>query len=204
VIGATWKIPNIASISEPAAWIGNGWELGTIYKVSDGTPFTPSFGGDPLGQNSNDPWDFPNRLGGPGCSSLIHAGNPHYIKTECFTVATAPTHLFYDTWCDRSFSFPVCLNLRGNAGRNILTGPGLSNLDFSITKNFPLKRISEAFNVQFRTELFNILNRTNFAVPTGSSTRLFDGSGAPLGSAGLLKQTATTARQVQFALKLAW
>jgi len=205
VIGATWKIPNVGSLSEPVAWIGNGWELGTIYKVSDGTPFTPSFGGDPLGQNSNDPWDFPNRLGGAGCSSLVHPGNPsHYIKSECFTVPTAASQSFYDTWCDRSFSFPVCLNLRGNAGRNILTGPGLSNLDFSITKNFPLKRISEAFNVQFRTELFNILNRTNFAVPTGSSTRLFDGTGAPLGSAGLLKQTATTARQVQFALKLAW
>jgi hypothetical protein len=56
-------------------------------------------------------------------------------------------------------------NLRGNAGRNILIGPGTSNLDLSVFKNNYIKRISENFNVQFRAEIFNILNHANFAVP---------------------------------------
>ena len=61
--------------------------------MSDGVAFTPTFGadGDPLGSNSNDPRDFPNRLKGPGCKSLINPGNVNnYIKTECVAVPTTP------------------------------------------------------------------------------------------------------------------
>ncbi len=57
-------------------------------------------------------------------------------------------------------SFPQCFNLRGNAGRNILIGPGVTSLDFSIFKNNYIKKISERFNVQFRAEIFNILNHS--------------------------------------------
>jgi hypothetical protein len=95
--------------------------------------------------------------------------------------------------------------LRGNAGRNILIGPGLSNLDFSVVKNNRIGQISENFNVQFRAEFFNILNRTNFAVPiTPDNTDIYDSSGAPTGVAGKLTSTNTSAREVQFALKLFW
>jgi hypothetical protein len=98
-----------------------------------------------------------------------------------------------------------CLNLRGNAGRNILTGPGLTNLDFSVFKNNSVTRISENFKVQFRAELFNILNHPNFATPnTPNNTDIFDSKGNPNGAAGLLNSTTTTSRQIQFALKLIW
>jgi hypothetical protein len=91
------------------------------------------------------------------------------------------------------------------SGRNILTGPGLANLDFSLFKNNSIKRISENFSVQFRAEFFNILNRTNFAVPnTPGNTDIFDSKGAPTGVAALLTSTTTTSRQIQFALKLIW
>jgi hypothetical protein len=54
VISANWQIPSLKSLSGPAAWIANGWELGGIYKVSDGVPFTATWGtdGDPQGLNS--------------------------------------------------------------------------------------------------------------------------------------------------------
>ena len=209
VISATWQVPRLRSASGPAAWLTSGWELGAIYKANDGVPFTATFGtdGDPLGLNSSDPWDFPNRLTGPGCQSLVNPGNPNnYIKTQCFAVPTAPSQAFYDANCDPSFGTnPQCFNLRGNAGRNILIGPGLSNLDLSVFKNNPVKKISENFNVQFRAEFFNILNRANFAVPiTPDNTDIFDSAGAPTGVAGLLSSTTTTAREIQFALKLAW
>ena len=59
---------------------------------------------------------------------------------------------------------------------------GLSNLDFSLFKNNCIKRISENFNVQFRAEFFNILNRTNFAVPVSpTNTDIFVSPGAPTG-----------------------
>jgi hypothetical protein len=98
-----------------------------------------------------------------------------------------------------------CFNLRGNAGRNILVGPGLTSLDFSVFKNTHVPRITEAFNVQFRAEIFNILNHANFAPPTTpDNTDIFDGTGTPTGVAGLLSRTTTTAREIQFALKVIW
>jgi hypothetical protein len=97
----------------------------------------------------------------------------------------------------------TCANLRGNLGRNVLIGPGISSLDFSVFKNNPVKRISENFNTQFRAEFFNVLNRANFASPT-QNLAVFDQSGLPVPSAGLITSTQTTSRQIQFALKLIW
>jgi hypothetical protein len=218
VLNVTWQVPTVKSLSGPAAWLVNGWELGSIFKASDGVPFTATFGtnGDPQGLNSGDPWAFPNRLVGPGCESLVNPGNPNnYIKTQCFTPPMAPNMPFWQAHCDTTSPiygpnlttepFPVCFNLRGNSGRNVLIGPGTLNLDFSIFKNNYVKRISENFNLQFRAEFFNILNRANFAVPiTPDNTDIFDSTGAPTGVAGLLTSTSTTAREIQFALKLIW
>jgi hypothetical protein len=99
-----------------------------------------------------------------------------------------------------------CFNLRGNSGRNIMIGPGLTNLDFSIFKNNPVKRISENFNIQFRAEFFNILNRPNFGVPdlANGNDDIFDATGAVNPTAGLLTTTTTDPREIQFALKLIW
>ncbi len=215
VLNGTWEVPAPKSLSGPVRWFSDGWQLGMIFQASDGVPFSPTFatGGDPLGTLSSDDWDVPNRLTTPGCSSLINPGNPdHYVKTECFTVPAAPTLAFWNANCDKNppsvggpVSFPDCFNLRGNAGRNILTGPGVTEMDFSIFKNNHIRRISETFNVQFRAELFNALNHANFAPPTTpDNTDIFDGTGAPTGVAGRLSRTSTTAREIQFAVKFIW
>jgi hypothetical protein len=209
IINVIWQVPQRNSIAGAAGRLINGWQLGAIYKANDGNPFTATYGtdGDPLGLNSGDPWDVPNRLSGSGCTSLVNPGNPtEYIKTKCFAVPTAPSPAFYTANCDPTLgTSPQCFNLRGNAGRNILIGPGLSNLDFSVFKNNPIRRISESFNAQFRVEFFNVLNRANFAPPiTPDNTDIFDSVGAPTGAAGLLTSTTTTAREIQFALKLIW
>jgi hypothetical protein len=205
VIAGTWQIPAPALLSGPLAWAAKEWETSALLKVNTGVPFTPTFGsdGDPLGLNSSDPWDYPNRLSGPGCSSLVNPGNPNnYIKTQCFTVPTAPSQAFYSQYCDPSFAYPTCINLRGNAGRNILIGPGLANLDFSLAKN---TRVGESLNVQFRAEAFNVFNRANFQVPgliTG--TDIFDSNANPNLAAGQLTSTTTSSRQIQLGLKLIW
>ena len=162
-----------------------GWEVGGILTVQDGVPFTPLLGGggDPLGELGNDPFDYPNRLSGPGCNTAVNPGNPsNYIKLSCFGV-------------------PNPINLIGNAGRNSLIGPGLVDFDFSLFKNNYSPKISEAFNVQFRAEFFNVFNHPNFSPPIDNES-LFDESGSPIGGAGAVDQTATTSRQIQFALKV--
>jgi len=192
-----------------------GWELGLIFTASDGVPFTATWGtgSDPALTQSGDDWAFPNRLGGSGCSKLTNPGNPgHYIKTECFAVPVAPSLAFWNANCDPappSFGGPLppgdlrCFNLRGNAGRNVLVGPGVSELDFSVFKNNKIKSISETFNIQFRAEIFNILNHVNFAPPsTPTNTDIFDGAGVLNQEAGALTRTTTTAREIQFAIKV--
>jgi outer membrane receptor protein involved in Fe transport len=211
VINMTWQVPTLQSASGALAFVANGWELGAIYKANDGVPFTATFGtdGDPLGLSSNDPYDYPNRLSGSGCATLTNPGNPNnYIKTQCFAIPTAPSAAFYNANCDPSqgdASKLQCFNLRGNAGRNILIGPGVSNLDFSLFKNNYIRRVSETFNAQFRAEIFNILNHPNFSPPPfPNNTDIFDSTGSPNPSVGNLISTTTTAREIQLALKFTW
>jgi hypothetical protein len=207
-LSTTWELPGPKE-SNLARWVLGGWEVGGIFTAHDGMPVTPLIAGDPLGQNSTDPWAFPSRLSGSGCSSLVNPGNVHnYIKAQCFTLPTVSDVGFYNSNCNQAFTFPTCMNLRGNAGRNIIVGPGLVNLDFSLFKNIPVTSISEKFNIQFRAELFNVLNRANFQAPVDTNF-LFDQSGNSLyvpggDGAGSLHSTVTDSREVQFALKFVW
>jgi hypothetical protein len=80
-------------------------------------------------------------------------------------------------------------------------------VDFSIFKNTRIPRISEAFNVQFRAEFFNLLNHTNFLSPGflntfGQNNWAYDFNGTSLPTA--LNQTSTTSRQLQLGLKVIW
>lgn len=203
VINYSWIVPSPKSLHGAAGWATGGWEFGGIFTVQTGLPFTPLIGPDPLGVNSTDPFAYPDRLGGSGCQSLVNPGNVNdYIKLNCFALPTAPASL-----AAQCTPFPAapgtCSNLLGNAGRNTVIGPGLVNLDFSVFKNNYIRRISENFNIQFRAELFNVLNHPNFNAPIDNDT-LFDSTGAPVGGAGLIDSTSTTAREIQFALKLIW
>jgi hypothetical protein len=210
VFNYVWDIPTPKSFSGPLAWTLGGWEFGGILTLSSGVPFTAILGADFLGLQSTDPFDYPNRLGGSACQSLVNPGNPNnYIKLQCFSLPTAPVSM--QSQC-APFNAPdspppagqtYCANLLGNEGRNSLIGPGLTEFDMSLFKTMPVKRISETFNVQFRTEVFNILNHANFNPPTSHNT-LFNGDGASIAGAGVIDSTSTTSRQIQFALKIIW
>ena len=215
VLNGTWEAPTPKSLSGPAQWALGGWELGVIFTVSDGVPFSATWGtgSDPQNTLSSDDWAFPNRLTGPGCGSLTNPGNPTtYVKGQCFQVPTALTQAFWNANCDPapvSLGGPLpagdlrCFNLRGNAGRNILIGPGVTSLDLSFFKNNYIRSVSERFNIQFRAELFNIINHPNFAPPANpANTDIFDGTGTPNPGLGLLTRTTTTAREIQFAIKV--
>jgi hypothetical protein len=91
----------------------------------------------------------------------------------------------------------TCANKLGNASRNLISGPRLNNFDFSVIKD---TRVMERLTVQFRAEFFNVFNHSNFLPPLANST-LFAQDGSVTGNAGVINQTATTNRQVQFALK---
>ena len=83
-------------------------------------------------------------------------------------------------------------NRYGNSGRGMFRGPGQSNLDVSLFKDF---RFKERFVTQFRTEFFNIMNLPNFGNPQLSLDNV---------SFGQISSTSVNARLVQFALKLSF
>jgi len=122
-----------------------------------------------------------------------------------------------------AFSIPLPGQF-GNLSRNALRGPSFKQFDLVFNKRFP---ITESTNLEFRTEIFNIFNFTNFAVPSTTfnnalptitsagvvgTTNLQPGSGFTQsqagGTFGLLRQTVErtvglgTNRQIQFALRL--
>jgi hypothetical protein len=202
-INFTWIVPSAKSLSGPAAWALNGWQLGGILQAHTGLPFTPQFGGDPLGESTGDGIDFPDRVRSSGCNSPVNPRSPNnYLKLDCFTLPMATPAIASLCVPFSGATTPgTCANLLGNSGRNSVIGPGLVTFDFSVFKNNYIRRISERFNVQFRAEVFNLFNRANFAPPTNNQA-LFDPTGAPVAGAGRIDATSTTAREIQFAVKV--
>jgi len=96
----------------------------------------------------------------------------------------------------------------GNAARGILRGPSLGDWDFSLVKDTAAPLLGKEGSVEFRAEIFNLLNHTNFGMP--ASATVFNGATSvlaayqqvPLAGVGQITTTVTTSRQIQFALKL--
>ena len=215
-ISALWALPAAKSFNGLARTALGGWQMGGILKINSGVPTTVIFNGDPagLGNNGADQFGIPNRI--PGCDPVNHnyigGTSPSYINANCYTLptvsASSPLAAQCGTFSGAATPPPsgqvYCANLLGNAGRNTLIGPKFVNVDFSATKNFPIHRISENFNVQFRAEIFNIFNHSNFLPPEPlAGAGIFDATGA-VTTNGFMDTLATQPRDVQFALKVIW
>jgi Carboxypeptidase regulatory-like domain len=101
---------------------------------------------------------------------------------------------------------PNVIGQLGTSGRNILSGPPSRNWDFSVVKDTKLGFLGEAGMVEFRAEIFNILNHPIFAQPVAQAFAGDPGdlgmfSEAPAAGAGQITKTQATPRQIQFALR---
>jgi hypothetical protein len=219
-INALYDIPTPKSFTGIANMLLGGWELGGIFSYNSGVPTTPINNGDPLALGNGGADQFGPLVKVPGCDPINHgfanslAGAPLWINANCYTNPTAPAS--FQGQCADFPNAPTpppagriyCANLApGNVLRNSIYGPHLFNMDFSVLKNFPVKRISEQFNVQFRAEMFNITNHDNFVPPQPNSGDTNAGIYNPDGSlagTGTISGLATDPREIQFALKVIW
>src|SRR6202041_2348592 len=122
----------------------SGWSLSSIITAQSGFPFTPQLSYNPSnnGDSRNPVRPFLN----PAFTGPVVSGNPNqWFNPNAFIYPTS-TSGFY-----------------GNLGRDTFEGPGLATWDFSTLKD---TRLSERFNLEFRAEIFNILNRANFNTPS--------------------------------------
>jgi len=190
VISAVYELPigrgrrfagNLNGLSNALA---GGWSVNSIVLLQSGFPFTPQLSYNP--SNDGDTRNPVRPYINPNFKGSIITGNPNQ-------------------WFNPNAFLPVPTNsgFFGNLGRNTLTGPGVATWDFSAVKDIPLK---ERLNLQFRAEIFNLLNRANFNTPNlivFTPTSLVSPTVInPSGTAGAISSTSTTSRQVQFALKL--
>jgi hypothetical protein len=84
----------------------------------------------------------------------------------------------------------------GNSARYTMRGPGVNNFDIAIFKNFPVR---EALRIQFRWEMYNAFNHTQFS--GFDATARFDAQGKQVNARFGEMTSARLPRQMQFALR---
>jgi hypothetical protein len=100
------------------------------------------------------------------------------------------------------FTLPPDVGFVGNLGRNTIVGPGLATVDLMFARDFAAGLFTDDFRIQFRAEVFNLLNRANFSIPSG--TDIFNPDRTIRADAGRITTTRTSARQAQLGVRLVW
>jgi hypothetical protein len=186
-----------------------GWSLQSMIQARSGPPVDVSDSFSQLSSNTVQTDIRPD----------VVPGQPFYLfGSQCVAVFGSPCPggkgfnpaAFTDPPLDPSTSLPL---RQGNVPRNFLRGFGATQWDFAVHRNFP---IHESFQLEFRAEMFNVLNHPNFGPPSGSfgsggfglsnqmlGQSLNGGSGGNLGGGAFspLYQLGGP-RSMQFGLKL--
>jgi hypothetical protein len=185
-----------------------GWSLSGLVRMNSGFPNTPNATRPRSGSNSVTYVDGATLDLVPGGTISTDPQNPDsYFDVSQFAwpaQGARPTSRSYDSSLRNVPGMGVDgkagnLIAVGNLGRNVLNVPGVFTFDTTLMKETAIAALGEAGMLQFRLELFNMLNRPNFGSP---STNLFSNTGNPSTSAGTISSTRFSPRQIQFALRL--
>ena len=176
------------------------WRLGGIMSFRTGTPTTLKISVRRAGYlfSAARPNLRPGQSNNPTSGVSIGCNDP--ITGALVTPAgekLGTTDLTFDR-C--AFNVPEPGTL-GNVGRNTMFGPSALSMDMSLQRDFSL---GNNRRLQFRAEMFNVANHTNFRTSTQSGVTVFTGPGRYSTQSGHYFDTATTSRQIQFALRLSF
>jgi hypothetical protein len=158
------------SWSRPMELAFGGWQINSILTMRSGTPINVV--------------DEPNPQS-PTNSRPNIVGNPNLPRSKRTLQVYFNTSAFVENTDSQGNIIP------GNAGRNLVEGPGYINLDFSLFKEFAM---TERFKLQTRLETFNTLNTPHFSNPGGNMTDTTH--------FGVITSTDNNPRVVQIAGKL--
>jgi len=184
---SSFNMPNKATVALlyriPGASFGGAWfqtatrgfEASSLITAESGQPFTATLSPD----------DDPSHTGDTG-NSVGGVARPNVLFNPALTNPT-PQEWFNTA----AFAIPAQYTF-GTAGRNILRGPGLATVDFSLRRVFALR---ERMKLTAEAQSFNMLNRANFNLPDALADQ-------PLTFGKIF--SAKDPRQIQFALRLAF
>jgi outer membrane receptor protein involved in Fe transport len=230
-----YHFPRIRSDNGFLSKAVNGWWVSSIVSVESGFPFSVvtalnrSNSGAIQGQNDRVDINTPALLAANPCTS--QPGQPPAGINPCaytpvpYNKNTVITHNINQWFNPAMFSMApelvspeqgscapgtVPCNFVGQLGdssRDFLRGPASRNWDFSLVKDTPVGFLGEAGMLEFRAEIFNILNHPNFGMPSavafvGAPSNLSPFSETPIGGTGQITTEQGIPRQIQFALKV--
>jgi len=161
----------------------DGWQFNGIVTLRSGVPFTVALGGTNWSRSGNTSGeDRPSLKPGVSPDAIVLGDPDHYFDTSAFVLPPQGTF--------------------GNAGRNTLTGPSYAMTNVSFVKNTRIGALGSGGQLQLRLELFNLLNRPNFATPDRVVFAAASPTETALPTSGRITRTVTASRQVQLAAKI--
>ena len=166
---ATYELPFAAGAGGLREALLGNWRMNGIVTAQSGAPFTVNVTDD-IANIGAGPAQRPNLTGDPNLP-LGERTPERWFDTDAFSLQDPLTY--------------------GNAPRNVVFAPGYFNVDFALAKNW---RLDSGSRLEFRWEIFNLLNRANFDLPN----RFF---GSP--NFGRIF-SALNAREMQFGLRWAF
>lgn len=176
VASVNWTMPFGRGGTGAAAAVVRNWSVGTLIRMRAGAPFPVDTGDLERGGQPDAP-DYPDVC--PGASpNPVQGGPAQYFDPRAFCLQPP--------------------GVIGNAPRNSVIGPGSATVDLMVSRAVNL---GGERNLQFRIEVFNVLNRANFAHPTSA---IFNPDGTYRADAGRITSTTGTPRQMQLGLRLGW
>jgi hypothetical protein len=221
----TYHLPNLVRTNGFASKVLNGWWTSSIFTARSGFAFSPYLSGY-LQSNSQ------NTYGGLERPDFVTAANIGMITDpNCPNTAWGlagggcnPTAVIYNkngvvtgnvaAWFNPNMFIQQPAGYLGEVPRGILRGPGFVNWDFSLAKDTKVRFLGESGAINFRTDVFDILNHPNFAAPNfgtfipGPSAPavlpngLLNFQGVVNQTAGTITATANTSRQIQVSIRL--
>ncbi|MBI3279048.1 MAG: hypothetical protein HYZ57_04300, partial [Acidobacteria bacterium] len=177
-INYIWDVPRARVANAIAAQILNGWQISGITSFTSGAPRG-------IGLSTVTPFDF---TGSPSQGARTDvAGNPVLPKSE---------RTFSRNFRTEVFRMPA-VGAVGNAAKSVIRGPGINNFDMALFKTFPIR---ESVRLQFRWELYNAFNHTQFA-NLDTNARFDVTTGQQVNGRFGEFTAARNPRQMQFALR---
>lgn len=162
-----------------------GWVLSSSVSLQSGQPLNLRYAD--FDQRLSD--GQPDFLGGVALRPNIGAGSVRATEAQRNALGLKEFEYYFDR---TNISIPTADRPFGNLGRNAVYGFPFYQVDLGVQKNFALRFINEEARLEFRTEFFNLFNRTNFSAPNTDAR-----------SAAFGRVSSTfDPRIVQFALKL--
>jgi len=185
-MNGTWELPFGAQPTGVAGALARGWQINALGVLRSGVAFSPSIqtgvNWSRSGNVANGAENRPNLRPGVTPEDIVRGGTNQYFDPNAF-VLQPPGFL-------------------GNAGRNMLRGPGFVNVDLSAVRHETWHAAGKHGAIELRVEAFNVFNRANFSIP---NRVVFAGARegeAPLPAAGRITSTVNDARQVQLGVKI--